>query len=85
MNPDGAIQYLAASRVDHRRERIMQVKVAFPFRIGPDEVQTRRSSGTSLMPTGLLKDAKPEEVADLYAYLQSLSQVMPKTGLTRAR
>jgi len=42
------------------------------FRIEADEIEQRRILKTSLMPKGLLKDLKPEELADLYAYIQSL-------------
>jgi putative membrane-bound dehydrogenase-like protein len=54
------------------------------FRISPDEIGSRRSASTSLMPSGLLKDAGSKELADLYAYLQSLGDTAHKTGLTRA-
>ncbi len=42
------------------------------FRIETDEIELRRTMNTSLMPTGLLKDLKPADLADLYAYIQSL-------------
>jgi len=43
------------------------------FRIATRDIEFRRQLPQSLMPTGLLKDATPENLADLYAYLRSLS------------
>jgi putative membrane-bound dehydrogenase-like protein len=43
------------------------------FRIKPSEIEERRALKTSLMPVGLLKDLGPTDLADLYAYLRSLS------------
>jgi putative heme-binding domain-containing protein len=43
------------------------------FRIKPSEIEERRALKTSLMPAGLLKDLAPADLADLYAYLRSLS------------
>ena len=54
------------------------------YRIAPDEIGSRKMASTSLMPAGLLKDASSKELADLYAYLQSLGDTAHKTGLTRA-
>jgi putative heme-binding domain-containing protein len=42
------------------------------FRFVPGEIEERRTLKTSLMPAGLLKDLKPTDFADLYAYLRSL-------------
>jgi putative heme-binding domain-containing protein len=42
------------------------------FRIETRNVELRRKLPTSLMPSGLLKGLKSEELADLYAYLNSL-------------
>lgn len=42
------------------------------FRIETRNIEHRRKLPTSLMPAGLLKDLKPEDLADLYAYLKSL-------------
>jgi putative membrane-bound dehydrogenase-like protein len=50
------------------------------FRIKPTDIEERRSLKTSLMPAGLLKDATPTDVADLYAYLRSLSGEPVATG-----
>lgn len=44
------------------------------FRISSSEIDVRRTLPKSLMPIGLLKNAKPDELADLYAYLKSLGQ-----------
>jgi len=41
------------------------------LRIETEEIETKRTLNTSLMPTGLLKDLKPSDLADLYAYLRS--------------
>jgi putative membrane-bound dehydrogenase-like protein len=43
------------------------------FRFAPGEIEERRTLKTSLMPANLLKDLKPTDFADLYAYLRSLS------------
>jgi putative heme-binding domain-containing protein len=43
------------------------------IRIKPSEIEERRTLKTSLMPAGLLKDLNPTDLADLYAYLRSLS------------
>ncbi|WP_197443771.1 PVC-type heme-binding CxxCH protein [Maioricimonas rarisocia] len=42
------------------------------FRIEADQIEARRVLSQSLMPTGLLKDLKPKDLADLYAYLRGL-------------
>ena len=39
------------------------------FRIEGDEIEERRTLSSSLMPSGLLKDLRPRDLADLYAYL----------------
>lgn len=41
-------------------------------RIEADEIDFENKKSTSLMPTGLLKDLTPQDLADLNAYLQSL-------------
>lgn len=43
------------------------------IRLEASEIEDRRQINTSLMPTGLLKDLKSSELADLYAYLRQLS------------
>jgi putative heme-binding domain-containing protein len=43
------------------------------FRIEAAEIELQRQLTTSLMPTGLLKGLKSRELADLIAYLESLS------------
>jgi putative membrane-bound dehydrogenase-like protein len=43
------------------------------FRIEAANIETRRKLSTSLMPSGLLKDLTPTDLADLFAYLHSLS------------
>ena len=42
------------------------------FRIETREIVNRSRSPVSLMPNGLLKDLRPEDYADLYAYLRTL-------------
>lgn len=42
------------------------------LRIETEEIETKRTLNTSLMPSGLLKDLKPADLADLYAYLRSI-------------
>jgi putative heme-binding domain-containing protein len=42
------------------------------FRIETRDIVSRAKSPVSLMPNGLLKDLKPEDYADLYAYLRTL-------------
>lgn len=42
------------------------------FRIETPQVEEKRKSPVSLMPTGLLKDLTAQDYADLYAYLQTL-------------
>jgi putative heme-binding domain-containing protein len=42
------------------------------FRIETRDIVSRTRSPVSLMPNGLLKDLKPEDYADLYAYLRTL-------------
>jgi len=43
------------------------------FRIEAVDIESQRKVNTSLMPTGLLKDLPPEQIADLFAYLRSLT------------
>ncbi|MCA8994789.1 MAG: HEAT repeat domain-containing protein [Planctomycetaceae bacterium] len=43
------------------------------FRIDTADIEERRTLQKSLMPEGLLKDLKPEDLADLYTYLHDLS------------
>ncbi len=44
------------------------------LRLEGSEVKFTRALSTSLMPAGLLNDAKPGDLADLYAYLATLKQ-----------
>ncbi len=44
------------------------------FRIEADEIEFRHKANLSLMPNGLLKDLRPADLADLYAYLRSLKR-----------
>ncbi len=50
------------------------------FRIEANDIDERRLSPVSLMPTGLLKDLTPNDYADLYAYVQSLGRRMAAVG-----
>ncbi len=45
------------------------------FRIEAKDIEQRKTMATSLMPNGLLQGMTPADVADLYAYLRSLSVV----------
>lgn len=51
---------------------ILRNSINQTFRIEAEDIEQRRILKTSLMPKGLLKDLKPEELADLYLYIQSL-------------
>ncbi len=44
------------------------------FRIETSQVEDKRKSPVSLMPSGLLKDLTPQDHADLYAYLVSMTR-----------
>jgi len=44
------------------------------FRVEAGDIEFRRTLKTSLMPTGLLKDLKPNDLADLYAYVLGLGK-----------
>jgi putative membrane-bound dehydrogenase-like protein len=48
------------------------------FRIETADVDEKRKSPVSLMPTGLLKGFTPKDHADLYAYLRSISVTRPQ-------
>jgi putative membrane-bound dehydrogenase-like protein len=50
------------------------------FRFTPAEIEERRTLKTSLMPANLLKDLKPTDFADLYAYLRTLSSEAATNG-----
>jgi len=45
------------------------------FRLETKEIEQRRTMSTSLMPNGLIQGLRPEDLADLYAYLRSLGAV----------
>jgi putative membrane-bound dehydrogenase-like protein len=55
---------------------IVQTGAATTVRIANDDIVSRLPSNRSLMPNGLLKDLKPEDVADLYRYLQTLKPAL---------
>ena len=42
------------------------------FRIETADIETKFRHNRSLMPSGLLKDLKPTDLADLYRYLQTV-------------
>lgn len=59
------------------------------FRIETKDIEQRKTMSTSIMPNGLLQGLTPGDVADLYAYLRSLSVVsvqaaVPVQGATLA-
>jgi putative heme-binding domain-containing protein len=43
------------------------------FRIDAADIESQRSLPTSVMPTGLLKELQPHDLADLYRYLEELN------------
>ncbi|TMQ29273.1 MAG: c-type cytochrome, partial [Planctomycetota bacterium] len=55
---------------------IVQTGATTTVRIANDDIASRLPSNRSLMPNGLLKDLKPEDVADLYRYLQTLKPAL---------
>lgn len=55
------------------------------FRIEARDIDSKRSLPNSLMPEGLLKDLKDGDLADLYAYLKSLSARTADRGTETAR
>ncbi len=51
---------------------IVQLDAVNTVRIDSGNIASRQPGKKSLMPSGLLKDLKPDDLADLYAYLKSL-------------
>ena len=51
---------------------IVQLDAVNTVRIDSGNIASRQPGKKSLMPGGLLKDLKPDDLADLYAYLKSL-------------
>jgi putative heme-binding domain-containing protein len=51
---------------------ILQTDAATTLRIATEDMASRVQSDRSLMPTGLLKELKAEDLANLYSYLKSL-------------
>jgi putative membrane-bound dehydrogenase-like protein len=51
---------------------ILQTGAATTIRVANKDIASRQPSTKSLMPDGLLKDLKAEDLADLYSYLKSL-------------
>lgn len=64
----GLVIYDSVDVVNLRTSQNRTIRIA-----GPD-VEIRRPMNTSLMPEGLLKGLKPQDLADLYAYVRSLSR-----------
>jgi putative membrane-bound dehydrogenase-like protein len=56
---------------------IVQTGATTTVRVATADIANRLPSNRSLMPNGLLKDLKPEDLADLYAYLQTLKPKAP--------
>lgn len=52
---------------------LIQTDPETTVRIAGDEIQLLKKSRQSLMPTGLLNGAEADELADLYAYLRTLT------------
>jgi putative heme-binding domain-containing protein len=51
---------------------ILQTGAATTVRVAAPEIVSQSQTTRSLMPNGLLKGLKPEDLADLYSYLQTL-------------
>jgi len=51
---------------------IMQLDAVKTVRIDNAQIASRQPGRKSLMPSGLLKDLKPDDLADIYAYLRAL-------------
>jgi putative heme-binding domain-containing protein len=62
----GLIVYEAVDSV------LLQTGPAQTIRLTERQVRARRQTATSLMPVGLLDPLSDRDLADLYAYLQSL-------------
>jgi putative heme-binding domain-containing protein len=56
---------------------IVQTGAVTTIRLATADIVSRFPSNRSLMPDGLLKDLKSEDLADLYGYLQSLKATNP--------
>lgn len=52
------------------------------IRIETSDIETRRTLPQSLMPSGLLKDFRSADFADLLAYLKSLGRSTPPSATT---
>ncbi|MFN4261020.1 MAG: HEAT repeat domain-containing protein [Gemmataceae bacterium] len=55
---------------------ILQTDASTTVRVATDDIELRHPSNRSLMPAGLLKDLKPDDLADLYSYLLTLKSPM---------
>jgi hypothetical protein len=55
---------------DSNEAVIVQTGATETRRIAASEIESRLPSAKSLMPDGLLKGLKPEDLADLFAFLQ---------------
>jgi putative heme-binding domain-containing protein len=53
--------------------RVLRNSVNQTYRIETRDIESERKLTRSLMPEGLLKDLKDDDLSDLYAYLKSLS------------
>jgi hypothetical protein len=53
--------------------RVLRNSLNQTFRIESRDIESERKLTQSLMPEGLLKDLKDSDLADIYAYLASLS------------
>ena len=49
------------------------------IRLEAAEIEEQRRINTSLMPAGLLKDLKPSQLADLYAYMRQLGESIARS------
>jgi putative heme-binding domain-containing protein len=57
------------------RQLTLRVIGQEPLSLSKSEIQSREVSGTSLMPSGLLRTLSDAEVLDLVAYLRTTQQV----------
>jgi len=53
--------------------RVLRNSVNQTYRIETRDIESERKLTKSLMPEGLVKDLKDDDLSDLYTYLKSLS------------
>lgn len=65
--------YTGMQVYDSADVRVLRNSVNQTYRIETRDIESERKLTKSLMPEGLLKDLKDDDLSDLYAYLKSLS------------